>query len=398
MARTGAAAAVLGCLALITTRAHAVQGGALDRTTSHAVAIATGGPASPVLRCSGTLISPNVVLTARHCVSRLSPEGPSCEKSFGETTGRPADLWVDASSRVAPRTSWKNVASWTLPEHAGLCGNDVALLVLAAPFEAHEVSPARVVLTEAELLAAVKPRRFGLAGFGASSGSDSGFGVRRSRFDIPLVCLPGAPGFACNGALAYIDPSELTGGAGPCSGDSGAGAIVDGDRNAIFGVLSRGDGASEACTEGVFERTDVWRWLIAKTVLQAAEPRASAPAWARDAFPAPAAVGELCLDAAACGESSDCVSVDGRRSFVCARRCSAGCADSERCESDVCVAAAERERDAASGCSMAPRSSQHELAWWLAVPLAMAALRIVAIELASLASLRRLGRRRRRQR
>jgi hypothetical protein len=282
-----------------------------------------------------------------------------------------------------PGLTWKNVASWELPESSEVCGNDVALLVLASPFAESEAVSARPVLTEAEYLDTAKRRRFGIAAFGASFASAADIGTRRSRFDVPMKCVPGEPGFECAGALAYIDAHEFTGGAGPCGGDSGAGAIVDGDRTSIFGVLSRGRVEAEACTEGVFERTDVWRWLIARTVLRSTPAGSVPPAWASAAFPERPKAGELCVDASACGVDADCISLDGRRSYVCATRCSAGCSADEHCESNVCVAG-HAAASASAGCSTAsrPASSPSFGAMGAAgIALVLFALRIVPIQL-----------------
>ena len=270
-----------------------------------------------------------------------------------------------------------------MPAPATLCGNDLALLVVATPFSESEATPARPVLTHAGFLEAARRRRFGIAAFGATVAGGTDIGTRRSRFDVPIRCLPGEPGFACDGALGYLDATELTGGAGPCSGDSGAGAIVDGDRTSIFGVLSRGSTAGETCSEGVFERTDVWRWLLARTVLRATPAGSTPPEWARAAFPDRPKVGELCLDTAACGEGADCVSLDGRRSFTCARRCSAGCSAEEHCESNVCVAGPPAG-GGSSGCSTAPRPASVGPNGALALGLLLLGLRIFPVELATL--------------
>ncbi|MBX3188494.1 MAG: trypsin-like serine protease [Labilithrix sp.] len=329
--------AISGMLASAST-ALAVQGGHEDSATAHSVAIATGGPTSPVMRCSGTLISPNVVLTVRHCVAQLSIDAASCGNTFGEAKGAPGEFWVDATPWVAPGLTWKKVASWELPIPREICGNDIALLVLATPFAESEAVPARPLLDTALVLDAARRRRFGFAAFGATSPAGEGVGTRRSRLDVPVKCIPGEPGFECDSAFGYIDAREFTGGAGPCGGDSGGGAMTDDDRGTIFGVLSRGGVKGDACTEGVFERTDYWRWLIARTVLRATPTGTTPPAWASAAFPERPGVGELCDETHACAADARCVSLDGHRSFVCARRCSAGCSAGERCDSEVCVA------------------------------------------------------------
>ncbi|MBS2014830.1 MAG: trypsin-like serine protease [Deltaproteobacteria bacterium] len=343
--------------------------------------LATGGPANPSMRCSGTLIAPNVVLTARHCVSRLPSEGAPCSKTFGAPLLNPRDLWVSSRVEVEAGTHWKNVATWELPEQGSLCGDDVALLVLEGGFDASEATPARAVLGTNELVEIVKSRRFGIAGFGATSPAGASDGKRHSRFDIPVKCVPTIPGFPCDGALEYVESSELSGGAGPCRGDSGGGAIASDDRGVVFGVLSRGGVGDESCAEGIFERTDVWRWLIARTVIRATPSGTNPPAWASAAFPASPAVGELCVGVGSCGAGAECTSLDGRRSFVCARRCDAGCGSGERCEGAVCVASAPAPEE--GGCQLAHQTSR--------------ASGIVAIQVAALLGLGlRRGRRARR--
>jgi MYXO-CTERM domain-containing protein len=251
-----------------------------------------------------------------------------------------------------PSQAWKNVESWVVPERIEACGNDVALLVLASPFTAAEATPARPVLTDAAFREALATRLVGIAGFGASSAKDDGGGTRRSRFDVPLVCVPGDPSYSCDAQLDYVDFSEFTGGAGPCTGDSGAGAILTTDRGAVFGVLSRGNLATGACAEGVFERTDVWSWLIARTVLAAATASSPAPGWAVGTFPEHPDVGQRCRGGD-CAAEADCVSFDGRRSFVCAKRCSAGCGDGSHCESNVCAPGAA-PAGTSGGCDVGP--------------------------------------------
>lgn len=318
--------------------AGAVEGGVEDRITSHAVAVVTGGPASPSLRCSGTLVAPNVVLSVRHCLAPASSEHPRCDEELPTPQGTPSDLWVSASPWTSASSSFRQVARWVVPETAAVCGDDVALLVLERPFEPRDATPARLAVSEADVRAALLTRAFGLAGFGAASPDGEGAGVRRSRFDVPVRCVPGEPGFECGRALEYVGVREFTGGAGPCAGDSGAGAVARDDRSLVFGVLSRGDLAGSSCAEGVFERTDAWAWLAAKTVLEATPEGQAPPAWVRAVLPDRPGLGEGCRSGAECGAGADCVSLDGRRSFVCAALCDgSGCAEGTRCESGICA-------------------------------------------------------------
>jgi hypothetical protein len=288
-------------------------------------------------------VSSNVVLTARHCIASVDRRPRACDGVLGPVPRPfPDDVWVNVSPWTNDGAKWRKAVSARVPDRTSICGDDIALLTLAERVPESDAVPARPVVDEASFLAFAEDRAIGLAAFGVTDPRASDLGIRRSRFDIPLRCVPGRPGFACGIELDFIGLSELTSGGGPCRGDSGGGAMPARDRGVVFGVLSRGDvsRSEDTCTLGVFERTDVWAWLIARAVIDAAGDRAQAPDWATRLFPAQPRVGEFCSGTGSCGRDAECVSVDDGRSFECAERCAsdATCGSERRCESGVCLA------------------------------------------------------------
>src|SRR5580693_1615095 len=55
--------------ASLARQGEAIQGGSVDQSHNYAVGVCVGnGPGQCQLICSGALIAPNLVMTARHCV------------------------------------------------------------------------------------------------------------------------------------------------------------------------------------------------------------------------------------------------------------------------------------------------------------------------------------------
>ena len=95
--------------------------------------------------CSGTLIAPNVVLTARHCVSEIDVHADYCDSRF--VGALPGQTLVTTSSSVLVGTpKWYQVTSEHFPTEDRYCSGDVALLILAERVPAREARPAGVNL------------------------------------------------------------------------------------------------------------------------------------------------------------------------------------------------------------------------------------------------------------
>src|SRR5690606_36470418 len=83
--------------------------------------------------CSGSLIAPNLVLTARHCVARTSGDYVQCGNSpLGDNY--PVDrLYVTTDTRFRQNGDWYGVKEIRTPDTGNdTCGYDVALLILSS--------------------------------------------------------------------------------------------------------------------------------------------------------------------------------------------------------------------------------------------------------------------------
>ncbi len=212
--------------------------GVPDRGRNPAVlAIDVGGEGL----CTGALISPKLVLTARHCVAHTE-KAIECPASSVQVHG-PRDpeglliLYGDdiRSSEVVA----KGVHVFT-PDGATLCGADIAVIELDRP------------ITRAKPIA-IRPHgvargdRVRAVGFGRRGDGQAGTKLLRDHV-----------------AILSTSADEFLIGEATCQGDSG-GPAIDEDTGELVGVLSRG---GPSCTgEGVhnvYTRSDAFDWLIEK--------------------------------------------------------------------------------------------------------------------------------------
>ena len=350
----------------IASAAQAIQGGTVDTTSTFAVGVCSGG-GGPTGRCnggicSGALILPNVVATARHCIDG-APARIDCaaNPTFG---ARKSGLRVTTNPNMnAAQAGWYAVSSVAVPDDDHICGNDIALLVLGAPIPAAVARP----IVPGVQYQMWDPDQYSSAfvgiGYGNTSPNGGGSGTRRRSKPISVLCVPGSDTRPCPAAF---NAKEFVGGDGTCSGDSGSSAfeysLWETGSMLSFGVLSRGGESDDGtqCRGSVYTRFDAHRdWVIA--VAKAATndwttyPEPSWTAYKPPPTPRPQDAGapdsgpekpESRGIGEACEKLSDCASdvcVDpGDGTLVCSEACDeadgASCPDGYVCRESLCLA------------------------------------------------------------
>jgi hypothetical protein len=282
--------------------ASAIESDAGDTEHGFAVGVVTTLASGNPILCSGVLLAPNLVATARHCVAAIDSLEVDCATSrFGATFDAGAirvttDPTIDYAAGSFVGVSRVVVASDPANGDGGsdpVCGDDLALLVLETPIDLPQYVTPTIdpPMTDATLYSA----RVTAIGYGVTSPVDvdaSTARVRRIKEDIALVCVPEDTSFVdcftSPDAMRSMSVREfLSGDASTCDGDSGSGAFeqshFDQGRWVAFGVLSRGAVSADGltCVQPIYTRFDAWGPLIVSTATSAAaEGGYAVPPWA----------------------------------------------------------------------------------------------------------------------
>lgn len=188
--------------------------------------------------CTGTVITPRVVLAAAHCFNENGgPPGTRLTgvfvHNFDVAPPTNSALWVAA-------TTWRKHPSWTA---SAPMNNDLGLLQMAAPIAGVTPHP----YLNRPLVSADVSRPMEVVGYGITSSGGSGAGTRRF-VSLPLRGL----------TSAHLQLGNMST-AGICNGDSGGPSFIterDGIRR-VAGVHSYTQPTGN-CMDGLDTRVDLY--------------------------------------------------------------------------------------------------------------------------------------------
>lgn len=219
--------------------------------------------------CTGTLIAPDLVLTAGHCANINPTRVIANTTDYAQSEGIRVNV-----TRTTAYPNWKTMY-------------DVAVIELASPITGIEP---RKLGTSCTFNASVKAKvQVHLVGFGATN-TDGTQANTQLKEAMTAVSDPtcSASGMGCNKNVApggeFI--AGGTGTADSCFGDSGGPVYLDTPNGAVLiGAVSRGvDGASTPCGGGgIYVRTDkIVEWIESTTHKTVAKDTCEGAAFAAD--------------------------------------------------------------------------------------------------------------------
>jgi len=253
-------AAVIALTGATVAPALAITDGELDGDGHPYVGlmVAQNAAGTPLWRCSGTLISPTLFLTAGHCT-----ESPAAH----------AEIWFDADvQNGVPANGYPNLGDvggtpYTHPDYDpnAFYLYDLGVVVLDTPMVMDEYG----ALPELDQLDQLKTMRgkqdvtFTAVGYGRQKSFPDAAAWKNVVQKIRMVAYPHLiqinTGYTGDGSL-ILSNNANTG--GTCFGDSGGPNFI-GDSNVVGGVTSFGLNGACGGTGGVYrvDRADDLDWL-----------------------------------------------------------------------------------------------------------------------------------------
>ena len=356
-----------------------INGKASD-TTQDAVVLLFYPVGGNAFECSGALLAPNLVLTARHCVSDTADAPFTCDKNGVGSSGADTKANFTASnmfvvtgskrpSDPTSKGSFAAIGKQIIHDGArNLCDHDIALIVLDRAIPNAKIVPVRVDAP------AKKGETFTAVGWGVTTTTPEP-STRQQRAGVPVTNV--GPATDATTGLGVPDREFMVGEA-ICQGDSGGPALSE-QSGAVIGVVSRGGNGvepdpnvpSSSCVNGFnwYSMTSGYKDLLTQGYAAAGQD----PWWEGQPDPRLAKFGETCTASEAC-RSNLCLTGDKGAFTTCTQACDKAtpCPSSYQCKVDTAGAGVCHPPDPVTstttthcGCGLANVGAPVTMAWWL---------------------------------